>query len=197
MKGQMNLLQKLGLCLILCSCVLLLGSEISAVWNRSVVQDLTQQLQACLPEGSEGDPGQYSDTNMPVLQLKGKDFSGLIQVPAFGVTLPIGSSWEASAISKYPHRFWGSAYDNSLIIGGSSQKGQFDFCEKMDLGDKITITDMTGTEFSYEVVRIDRRKNVQTETLQEGSYDLTLFVQDRISRAYIIARCMFCNGSAV
>ena len=88
-------------------------------------------------------------------------------------------------------------YGNSLIIGGSSQKGQFDFCEKMDLGDKITITDMTGTEFSYEVVRIDRRKNVQTETLQEGSYDLTLFVQDRISRAYIIARCMFCNGSAV
>ena len=85
MNVKMNLLQKLGLGLILASCVLLLGSELLALRNRDRAQILAEQIQAYLPEISEGDPGNYSDPAMPVLQLNGEDFSGLIQVPAFGI----------------------------------------------------------------------------------------------------------------
>ena len=195
MSGKLNLLQKLGLVLVLASCVLLIGSELMALHNRSAVEKLTAQLRARLPDVTEGDPGNYSDPEMPVLQLDGQDFSALIQVPAFGVSLPVGSSWDAGRISQYPCRFWGSVYDNSLIVGGSSREGQFDFCGRLDLGYKILVTDMTGARFSYEVIRIDRRSHADPETLGEADCDLILFARDSGTLDYIIVRCTFASGA--
>lgn len=191
MNGKMNLLQKAGLLLVLVSSVLLLGSELMAARNQTVTKKLTVQIKANIPVISEGDPENYSDAGMPVLQLEGKDFAGLLQVPSFGVNLPIGSSWDVAAVSQYPCRFWGSAYDNSLIVGGSGRKGQFDFCGKLDLGEKILVTDMAGARFSYEVVRIDRRNHADMECFEESEADLILFVRESSSRSYIIVRCQF------
>lgn len=191
MKEKLNFLQKLGLALILLSGILLLGSELLVSWNRAENKALVTQIKAALPEASEGDPENYSDADMPVLQLAGKDFVGLLQVPSFGVHLPIGSTWSPGRVLRNPCRFWGSAYDNSLILGGSSQKGQFDFCGALDLGEKILVTDMTGARFSYEVAKIDRRQHAEMETFRETDSDLVLFVKENSSGAYIIVRCQF------
>ena len=191
MKGKMNLLQKLGISLVLVSAVLLLGSEWMAIRNRSALQELAARIIAGLPQISEGDPENYSDPAMPVLQLEGKDFAGLLQVPSFGIDLPIGSDWDRGAVSRYPCRFWGSVYDHSLIVGGSGQKGQFDFCGKLDLEERILVTDLTGARFSYEVFRIDRRSRADMETFRESEGDLILFARDGNSRDYIIVRCRF------
>lgn len=191
MRGKGNPLQKLGLILVLLSCVLLIGSELLALYNRARVEKLTEQILLSLPDSSEGDPENYSDPRMPVLQLEGADFSGLIQVPSFGVTLPMGSDWDPGLISRYPCRFWGSAYDHSLILGGSSRKGQFDFCSRLDLGDRILVTDMTGARFSYEVVRIDRREQVDLDVFRETESHLTLFTRDETSGSYIVVSCIF------
>ena len=158
MKEKWNLLQKLGLLLIAASCLLLLGSELMAKKNQSNAKSLAAQLKSILPDRTEGDPANYSDPAMPVLQLDGEDFSGLLEVPAFGVCLPVGAAWDSAAASRYPCCFWGSLYDNSMILG-SNADDQLAFCGKLDLGQKIRVTDMTGTEFSYETARIDRRKH--------------------------------------
>lgn len=191
MKKRFNLLQVLGVLLVLGSCAALFGSEIMAQRNAAAAEALTTQLVSRLPAPVEGDPESYSDPAMPVLQLNGEDFSGLVRVPAFGVTLPIGNDWNTTNLSQYPCRFWGSAYDHSLIIGGSGQKGQFDFCTKLDLGNQILITDMAGAEFSYEVMRIDRREHTDMDTFLETDCDLILFARDTASKSYIIVRCQF------
>ena len=191
MKKNWNLLQRIGLLLVAVSCVLLLGSRVLACWNGRAVENLVAQMKAVLPEITEGDPENYSDTAMPVLQLEGKDFSGLIQVPAFGVSLPMGSSWGRGTVYRYPCRFWGSVYDHSLIAGGSGRKGQFDFCSRLDLGEKILVTDMTGVRFSYEVTGIDRRNHADMEVFREKDSDLILFTQDSASQSYLIVRCSF------
>lgn len=191
MRGNWNWLQKLGFLLVLLSCLGLLGTQLLAKRNQTVARDLANRIASMLPPASEGLPGEYSDPAMPVLQVDGVDFAGLIRVASFGITLPIADSWENGAVSACPRRFWGSVYDNSLILGGSSASGQFAFCGEMDLGDTIVITDMTGAEFSYEAARIDRRKEATMQTLQEEGYDLTLFVRDDASMNYIIVRCVF------
>ena len=189
MNKNAPLLLKTGLFLVLLSFVLLAGSEILAVCNRAATRKLTEQIRSGFDERTEGDPDGYSDLQMPVLQLEGEDFSGLIEVPAFGVALPLGSSWNSHKLNSYPCCFWGSVYDNSLIVGGSGQKDQFAFCRSLDLGDKIRITDMTGVQFSYEVTRIDRRKHADMETFLESEGHLTLFAKDEQSLDYIIVRC--------
>ena len=191
MKGKWNWLQKLGFLLVLVSCICLLGTELLAKRNQTAAEELAERIASILPPVGEGLPGEYSDPGMPVLQMDGVDFAVLIRVPSFGITLPIADNWENGAVSAYPRRFWGSVYDNSLILGGSNENGQFTFCAEMDLGDEIVITDMTGAAFSYEVARIDRRKEANMQTLQEEGYDLTLFVRDDTSLNYIIVRCVF------
>lgn len=191
MMGKWNLLQKLGLLLVILSCVLLLGSELFAMHNSTSAQNLAEKLKAVLPERTEGNPENYSETVMPILQLKKQDFSGLLEIPDYGVSLPVGSSWNRTMVFRYPCRFWGSAYDQSLIIGGSGRKGQLDVCGKLDLGDRILLTDVAGARFSYEVNRIDRRKHADMDTFGEYDSDLVLFAEDSASSGYIIVRCQF------
>lgn len=191
MKNKLNLLQKFGFLLILLSLCLLVGRELLGAYSRRQTEMITDQIEAILTEQIAGSPEDYTDPNMPVLQLDGRDFSGLIRIPAFGVHLPIGNDWDADPFSIYPRRFWGSVYDNSLILGGSDRKGQFDFCNRIDIGDKILITDLTGAQFSYEVARIERHSHADTQALLESSWDLTLFVRDSSSLDYIFVRCMF------
>ena len=191
MKGKWNVFQWLGLVLILISLCLLVGSELLAGYHQKKAEALTDQLSAMLPQRTAGTPEDYSDPEMPILQLEGQDFSGLIQIPAFGVTLPIGSRWDRNLVSQYPCRFWGSAYDSTLVLGGKDREGQFDFCTRMDHGDVVMITDMTGTQFRYTVSRIDRSKDASAEILSEDAWDLTLFARDSGSMDYIIVRCQF------
>lgn len=186
MKGKWNWFQKLGFLMILISVLLLLGSELLAARNREQTEALVQQLEAILPENGQGLPEDYSDPHMPVLQLEGEDFCGLLEIPSYGVSLPVGGEWEAGSVSVYPRRFWGSIYDRSMVIGGSGRNGQFDFCAKLDLGDTLRFTDMEGTRFSYEAVRIDRRKQVDAEELLQMQWDLTLFSYEETSGSYIV-----------
>lgn len=193
MKGIWSVIQKLGILLTALSFLFLVGTELISAGNRAAAEDLAIQIEELLPRRSEGDPANYSDPAMPSLEIDGEDFCGLLKVPSFGVTLPLHSSWDNASAAKYPCRFWGSVYDNSLIVGGSGGKGQLDFCNKLDLGDKIRITDMTGTEFTYETVRIDRRKHADMQTFEEMDSDLVLFAPEGNSGGYIIVRCDLSN----
>ena len=190
MKQKWNFLQKLGFLLLLASLLLLIGSELLNLRTQTRTAQFTEQILSRLPPPTEGDPVNYSNSVMPVLQSHGTDFVGLIEVPAYGIRLPIGSSWNQHTIPLYPCRFWGSAYDNSLIIGGSNKIGQFHFCTNLDLGEKIIFTDMEGTQFSYAVVRIDRREHADMVSFQSADADLTLFSRDTISGDYVIVRCL-------
>jgi len=88
----------------------------------------------------------------------------------------------------YPKRFSGTVYDNSLVIGGYYCKGQFDCLTRLDNGNIITVTDMTGAQFSYEIKDIIRKKDVDSKFLNNNSFDITLFVYSPKSFDYIIVR---------
>ena len=189
MKGKLNFLQVLGLVLILASLTLLLGS-IGYARNASQECSRTvQQLEAILPPRTAGIPGSFSDPVMPVLQLEGTDYCAIVDFPGYGVTLPVRDVWANGSLGRGPRRYWGSAYDGTLVLGGSDQNGQFDFFDRMDIGNQLLITDMLGEEFSFRVVRIDRAKSVDPDKLIREEYDLTLFASQSYSMEYILIRC--------
>lgn len=186
-----NLFQKLGVFLILISLSILVGDKCLAAYHGKVTAQLLQQMESVLPQAEAGVPGEYSETNLPVLQLDGKDFSGRIHFPDYGCTLPMGNQWDDRALGTYPCRFWGSLYDGTLVVGGKDQTGQFDFFDRMDIGEKVIITDMTGVQFRFAVSRIDRSKNPDTDVLIQDSWDLTLFARDAQSLEYLLVRCNY------
>ena len=134
MKKRYKICQILGCVLILCSMGILLFSQLHAKRAQADAAGITETIRSILPPRTSGVMESYSCMEMPVLQIDGKDFCGLIDIPAFGVTLPIYSTWDAGKVTAYPCRFWGSIYDGSLVVGGADQAGQFDFFEQIEIG---------------------------------------------------------------
>ena len=189
MQKKPNFLLLAGIVLILCSCALLFAFQFRVHRGQFLSEDLAANIASLLPERTEGYPGMYTDPDMPVLQLDGTDFCGLLEVPAYGLTLPIGGNWDKAALSSYPCRFWGSVYGDSLILGGADQDGQFAFCAQTNPGDFVTVTDMLGNTFHFRVARVDRSDTAEFEKLSAGDYPLTLFTRSTFGLEYIIVRC--------
>lgn len=65
------------------------------------------------------------------------------------------------------------------------------FCDKIEYGTVVTVTDMTGTQFTYTVSDVHRARHAETQWLMDDDCDLTLFCHDGYSMEYIAVRCTF------
>ena len=143
-----------------------------------------------LPDRTLGVPETYADPGMPNLEINGEDYVALLEIPSQGVRLPVADQWNSMELFHSPARFAGSVYDKTMVIGGADHSGQFGFCDEIEHGAVITITDMTGAQFSYTVARIDRANRAEARWLQNEAYDLTLFCRNVYSMEYIAVRCV-------
>lgn len=189
LKRKTTLLLILGIALIAISlCFVLAGLIRSHIGNRTC-QKVVARMEEILPERTPGTPGLYPDTGMPTLEIDGVDYVAMLEIPSAGVELPIANNWDGKKLSRSPARFSGSAYNHTLVIGGADQAKQFSFCGQIDQGALVTVTDMTGAQFTYRVSRIDRGKHAEAQWLSGA--DLTLFCRDTFSMNYIAVRCVY------
>lgn len=179
-----------GICLIAVSLGLVLFFQIRMQMGWKNSQQAADKLSQMLPDKTLGVPGSYADPLMPVLQIKDVDYAAILEIPALGITLPVADQWDSSRLHRSPARFFGSAYDSTLVIGGADNAKQFGFCDTIDQGVTVTVTDMTGAEFTYTVARVDRSKSAETQWLCEEDWDLTLFCRELYSMNYLAVRCI-------
>ena len=190
MKRRANLFLVIGCLLVAGSLALLAYSRIHSAQAQKRNAEVVAQITTILPGRIDGVMESYSNMEMPAMQIGGEDYIGLLEIPAFGLTLPIGSSWDAGKVTSYPCRFWGTVYDGSLVVGGADQTGQLDCLDQIWDGGVVTVTDMTGSVFRYMVSRVERSKSAQAEVLLDDAADLSLFVRDAYNLEYIIVRCV-------
>ena len=189
MRRMNSILKMVGISLILCCILSAVFLKIYTSYSASEVNSIYLKISEKIPSRTVGISGEYSTLEMPVLQVDNKDYVCLLEVPDFDVEIPINNNWDKVLFAKTPSRFWGSAYDGSLVIGCNNVSGQLNFCSKIDLGEKIVITDMLGTEFSYKVAKIERIKSPKFEEISSKEYAFTIFQQEKLSSTYIIVRC--------
>lgn len=163
-------------------------SRISVTLCRSRAEETAQTLLSLMPEVQKGVPDGRTRTEMPVLELDGADFAGVLEIPAYDVCLPFCNAWSASGVQKYPHRFAGSMYDGTLVIGGSDNGGQLDCIDVISIGDTVYVTDVTGEQYAYTVTWVEKTKDVSAERLCDGQYDLTLFARNTYGFEYTVVR---------
>lgn len=188
-KRKISLPLLLGVCLILGSlCVF----AVFGIWQYTLEQTCRQavlKLEEALHDVVPGVPGMSG--GMPVMQVEGVDYAALLEVPTFGIKLPVADEWDGQSLAGVPARFYGSAYDGTLVIGGSDTAYQFGFCDQIQHGSAVTVTDMTGSRFSYTVTRIDRAKHAESGWLADEDFDLTIFCRDTYTLEYIAVRCNY------
>lgn len=190
-KRKFPLLIVMGVILIVISFCLLFFLQLHTHTGAEKCKKIVAKIQELLPDKTSGIPEAYPELSMPILEINGKDYIALLDVPSLGITLPVADKWDSKKLFISPARFNGSAYDNSLVIGGTDNSHQFGFCNKIEDGAYITVTDVLGTCFTYTVANVERSKSAENQWLTDEAYDLTLFYRDTYSTDYIAVRCSF------
>ena len=180
--------------LLIAGMCLLLGAMILFVlwqWNINTSAQKTNEyvniIQQIIPESEGATLEERRDNEMATLSIDGIDFVGLLEFPQYGSVLPVRDDWGKP--SKYPCRFSGSVYDRTMQIGGTSQKGQYDFYLDISVGDSLFFTDMEGNRYSYEVKDISYEENADLSTLDCEESSLTLFIKNVYAFEYIVVNC--------
>lgn len=126
MRTLRKLLPLMGVVLILASVGLLLLSYVRTAQAQKILEQIRQRLSQRIT----GYEGIYTDTDMPVLSLEGTDYVGILDLPGYGVQLPVGSVWETGKLTTHPCRFWGSAYDEPWLLAAAGTKASWIFAER-------------------------------------------------------------------
>jgi len=178
-----------GIVLIVAAIAVVVFSELSAGKAESDCKALVAKLRELMPENYAGQPDDRVNLSMPMVEVDGKNYVGIVQLPKYDRELPVSAQWDANAVTATPCRYTGSIYDGTLIIGGSDNDGQFDFMKLITMGDEISVTDMTGGKYRYTVTWVENSKDVSTQALSGGDDALVIFARNTYSLDNTIVRC--------
>ncbi len=187
-KPPATVLIVLGVLLLLGGAALFGYQSLAARRAEGEARQWVTTLREGMPPARDGVPEKGTDPRMPQRELEGENFVGILEVPSFERTLPIGALWKREKATRFPCRYGGSLYENNLILGGSDGPGQLDFVKQISNGDTVFITDLTGLRVEYRVTEIRQTKDVSTTNLAaEG--ELVLFARNTYSLDYTVIRC--------
>ena len=141
--------------------------------ERSSPEDLGQAAgegEATLP-----DYMLFPQMEMPVLNVAGVDYIGVLLIPALELELPVISQWSYPNLQTAPCRYSGSAYLNNLILCAHNYSTHFGSLKDLQEGDSAIFTDVDGNVFAYRMALREVLNPTDIEEMESGDWDLTLF----------------------
>ena len=155
-------------------------------------QEADSLSQAALAGGEEETPEylRNPEMEMPVEEIEGNGYIGLLEIPALGLSLPVMSEWSYPNLKLAPCRYSGSAYTGNFTIAGHNYSTHFGPIGGLNAGDSITFTDMQGNCFAYEVQVVETLEATAVEDMVSEEWDLTLFTCDLSGESRITVRCL-------
>lgn len=175
--------------------LLLAAALFLAAYNRNESYQAQQQSGAVMEEMSEAlaqtvptqtIPGQTEPPElpevmeeplreMPVRTIRGRDYIGVLTIPALELELPVLSQWDYTNLRIAPCRYEGSVYNGSLILCAHNYSSHFGRLKNLREGDTVQFTDMDDNVYTYQVVGLETLNPTDVEGMESGDWDLTLF----------------------
>lgn len=155
--------------------------------SAQVMVRLRQEMeQAALPEETRTEPEQSPEAEetplpdpagreMPTLEIDGQAYIGYLELPTLGLSLPVMSEWSYPKLRIAPCRYWGSAYDDSLVILAHNYDRHFGRLQELAIGDPVQFIDADGVIYQYTVEKQEILEKPDVEKMVDSGYDLTLF----------------------
>lgn len=127
--------------------------------------------------------------DMPVENVDGIDYIGVLSIPALELELPICSQWNYKSLKTAPCRYSGSAYMGDMVICAHNFRRHFGGLKNLHTGDEVIFTDVDGNEFRYQVAALDLLAPTDIEGMTSGDWALTLFTCTPGGQSRVTLRC--------
>ena len=112
---------------------------------------------------------------MPTMEIDGQTYIGYLELPTIGLTLPVMSDWSYPQLRIAPCRYWGSVYDDSLVILAHNYARHFGGIRDLEIGDTVQFIDADGVIYRYVVAAQETLERGDVAAMTGSDYDLTLF----------------------
>jgi len=134
-----------------------------------------EMLEEVIQQMPEVAIGTHFKGAMPIAAVDGRSFIGTVQIPSLGLILPIQDQWSKDNAKVAICRYSGSVYDNDLIVCGHNYVEHFGRLPELEIGAEVIVTDMNGVSFYFEVTNIETLGAYDTEKMEAGQWDFTMF----------------------
>lgn len=189
-----TILITLGLLLIAAS-LLLVGYNLYDGYRASeAAEEVVEELEKTIPEGDsiEGEIPDYQLDPMrelPTVEIEGRRYVGMVEIPAYEIKLPVQEEWSYEALKISPCRYEGSPYTDDFVIAAHNYNAHFGRLHYLKEGEEIIFTDVEGNEFRYILEVKENLSPAQVEEMTDGEWDLTLFTCTFDNRYRTAFRC--------
>jgi len=129
------------------------------------------------------------EKDMPTEEIDGQKYIGVLRIPTQGLELPVISEWSYPRLKLAPCRFYGSVYLDNMVIAAHNYPSHFGTLKDLALGDTVTVTDMDGVVWQYEVETVEILSPTDVDAMTDGEYDLTLFTCTYGGQSRVTVRC--------
>ncbi len=197
-KSKASKRRRAGNILIIVGAVLLVAALALLVYNQwdswRASRDVAE-VQEKLEEAKEElniirDPFEEHDSTMATIEIDGWEYIGSIEMPRFGLELPVMSEWSYEGMRIAAARYTGSVWDKDLVICGHNYDRLMGNLRNAEEGDTVVFTDVQDNMFNYTVHEVEILTPSAVEDMITGDWDLTLFTCTIGGRTRVAVRCM-------
>lgn len=167
-----------------------------SVASSDLAFQLSEALQESEPLAQLTDPmgsDATDDRLMPEILIDGVTYVGILEIPSFGLELPVISQWSNENAKTAPCRYSGSAYTDDMIICAHNYRSHFGKLSSLMQEDIIVFTDTEQVQYTYLVSEIEILDGTAIEEMESGDWDLTLFTCTSGGKARVTVRCKRLN----
>lgn len=134
------------------------------------------------------------DMDIPVKNINGENFVGIISIPVIGINLPVMAKCDLNNLKVSPCVYEGTPYKNDLIIAGHDYRTHFGPINDLVRGDIVTFKDIDGNVFEYEVMYTEIIDEKDIDAMSSGDWDLTLFTCTYSGTTRVTVRCKIADN---
>lgn len=155
---------------------------------KDVAQDFLEDVQSIINEEQSEQP-LLNDTKMATVEVDGYDCIGILSVPILDLELPVLTDWSYAKLKKAPCHYYGSYYEKDFVIAAHNYKSHFGRLSKLQAGDIVVFTDVSGTVHYYEVVILETLPKNATKEMITSGFDLSLYTCTLGGSSRVTVRC--------
>ena len=179
----------LGVCCLLSAAGLVVYNKWDDKNAQKASQDMLQEIQQQIAEESDSENEEQHPQQIPVGEIKGYEYIGILTIPALEVELPVLTDWSYAKLKVAPCLYYGNCYEPDFVIAAHNYQSHFGRLSKLQAGDIVTFTDVSGNIYGYEVILIETLAENATKEMITSGFDLSLYTCTPGGGSRVTVRC--------